>query len=76
MTFERSDAEMNYRLSKLFVISLYNSGIISEDEAVDLREHLIDKFDPPIGILEEGQTWRFIIRKITVDCNRQPTFLF
>ena len=56
MTFERSDAEMNYRLSKLFVINLYNSGIISEDEAVELREHLIDKLDPPIGILEEGQT--------------------
>lgn len=28
MTFERSDAEINYRLSKLFVINLYNSGII------------------------------------------------
>ena len=52
MTFERSDAEMNYRLSKLFVINLYNSGIIPEDEAVALREHLIDKFDPPIGIHE------------------------
>lgn len=58
MTFERSDAEMNYRMSKLFVINLYNSGIISENEAIALREHLIDKFDPPIGILEEGQTWQ------------------
>lgn len=58
MTFERSDAEMNYRLSKLFVINLYNGGIISEDEAVALREHLVYRFDPPIGILEEGQTWQ------------------
>lgn len=58
MTFERSDAEINYRLSKLFVINLFNSGIISEDEAAALQEHLIDKFDPPIGILEKGQTWQ------------------
>ena len=58
MTYERSDAEMNYRLSKLFIINLRNNGLISDDEAIALREYLIDRFNPPIGILEEGQSWQ------------------
>lgn len=58
MTYERSDAEMNYRLSKLFIINLRNNGLISDDEAIALRDHLIDRFNPPIGILEEGQSWQ------------------
>lgn len=61
MENKEAEAEFAYRLVKLFVINLYRQGVISSDTAEHLRDDLIRRYNPPIGILEEGQKWEIEI---------------
>ena len=61
MENKEAEAEFTYRLVKLFVINLYRRGVISAGTAERLRDDLIRKYNPPIGILEEGQKWEIEI---------------
>lgn len=61
MESKEAEAEFIYRLVKLFVINLYRRGVISAGTAERLRDDLIQKYNPPIGILEEGQKWEIEI---------------
>ena len=61
MEKKEAGAEFTYRLLKLFVINLFKRGVISAGTAEQLRDDLIRKSNPPIGILEEGQKWEIEI---------------
>ena len=61
MENKEAEAEFAYRLVKLFVINLYRQGVISSDTAEHLRDDLIRRYNPPIGLLEEGQKWEIEI---------------
>lgn len=61
MESSKAKAEFTYRLVKLYVINLFRRGVISVDTAEHLRDDLIKKYNPPIGILEEGQKWEIEI---------------
>lgn len=52
------DDEIEYRIAKWLLSNLCNNKLLTEEEAETIRCFWIEKFNPPIGILELGAQWK------------------
>jgi trans-2-enoyl-CoA reductase len=46
--------EVNYRLAKMLILSLYKNGSLTLDDAEKLRTGMEEYYKPPIGCLDGG----------------------
>lgn len=46
--------EVNYRLAKMLILSLYKNGSLTLDDAEKLRTRMEEYYKPPIGCLDGG----------------------
>jgi hypothetical protein len=50
--------EVDYRLSKMLLLNLYRDGVLSCEEAEELRKLMAKQYEPPIGMLDGGTEWQ------------------
>ena len=54
---EQKTQDVKYRLAKLVLLNFYDLEMLTEEQFKDLRDKLIDKYQPTIGELERGAPW-------------------
>ena len=54
---EQKTQDVKYRLAKLVLLNFYDLEMLTEEQFKELRDKLIDKYQPTIGELERGAPW-------------------
>lgn len=49
--------EVDYRLSKMLLLNLLNDGLLTLEEAEEVRKAMVERYNPPIGCLDGGTEW-------------------
>ena len=52
-----AEAETRYRLGNFIMLNLYKRGVITREQYLEIRDKLIDEYQPVIGELERGLPW-------------------
>ena len=54
---EQKTQDVKYRLAKLVLLNFYDLEMLTEEQFKEVRDKLIDKYQPTIGELERGAPW-------------------
>lgn len=54
---EQKTRDVKYRLGKLVLLNFYDLEMLTEEQFKELRDKLIEKYQPTIGELERGAPW-------------------
>ena len=57
MERKEAEAETRFRLSNFIMLNLYKQGVITREQYLEIRDRLIDEYNPIIGELERGLPW-------------------
>ena len=52
-----AEAETRYRLGNFIMLNLHKRGVITREQYLEIRDKLIDEYQPVIGELERGLPW-------------------
>ena len=57
MERKEAEAETRFRLANFIMLNLYKQGVITREQYLEIRDRLIDEYNPIIGELERGLPW-------------------
>ena len=57
MERKEAEAETRFRLGNFIMLNLYKRGVITREQYLEIRDRLIDEYNPINGELERGLPW-------------------